>query len=302
MTGWRHLSAFVRELRGASVRIPPDLAGHDLRVRAAATAMAEYGVETCTAQPTLVNVAALALSLEQLVVHVLAPEIPELVDETDLHALPDAPPRLLARPWIVEVRHPERGERLFRDVAALGGYAIDGRVCLLGLSYPDGARTAWWTPRWTGEDLAEGVVPDSSPLIDDVDVHEAWTREAARFAVVLGVLLDAEGAPTRVLDESDRRKVSPGRSKKLKPPPAWVTRYVTIAPETPRPDGPAEPASAAAAAPVAEGRLAERRPVRGHVKRQRYGPGNGLVKWIYVPRYSARRWIAPGDRRVVVGV
>jgi hypothetical protein len=40
--------------------------------------------------------------------------------------------------------------------------------------------------------------------------------------------------------------------------------------------------------------------VRGHLKRQRHGPGNGQVKWIYVPGYSARRWVAPRPTRIVL--
>lgn len=35
------------------------------------------------------------------------------------------------------------------------------------------------------------MVRDDSPLIDDVDAHHEWAREAARFCVVLGLLLEA---------------------------------------------------------------------------------------------------------------
>ena len=42
-----------------------------------------------------------------------------------------------------------------------------------------------------------------------------------------------------------------------------------------------------------EGRVADAVVVSGHMKRQRYGEGHALVKWIYVAGYSARRWFAP---------
>jgi len=54
-------------------------------------------------------------------------------------------------------------------------------------------------------------------------------------------------------------------------------------------------------APAAElnGRAAEQRTVSGHLKRQRYGEGRALTKWIYVEQYEARRWFA--SRWVVSG-
>ena len=78
------------------------------------------------------------------------------------------------------MRHPERGERLFGDVVAIGGYPHEGRVCVVGLHYPDGARVGWWSPKWSGEELNATVEPDHSPLIDDLDAHDAWVREAAQ--------------------------------------------------------------------------------------------------------------------------
>jgi hypothetical protein len=303
---WRPLSSLARALRERARRLslPAEV---PLRERAAAVALVEHGEATFAAAPELTNVAALSLSLEQLVVHVLQPEVMDLVDGTDLHQLPDAPPRLLRRGWIVEVPHPERGERLFADVACLGGYALNGKVFLVGLGYPEGARVGVWTPRWTGEDLDGTVSEDRSPLLGDVAAHQAWMREAARFAVVLGLLLDAEGVPVQITDESSRAKAPPIRSKKTKPPPAWVTRYVAIAPETARgePAGPTDvgaPPTEIGATAATAGRQAGLVGVRGHLKRQPYGPGGKLRKWVWIDSHEARRWLAPGPRKVIVGV
>lgn len=299
MTTWRPLSGFVRELHETARRLGRSKPT-DLRATAAEVVAQRHGPETVTRVPELVNVAALALSLDPLVVHVLSPEAVELAHTTDLHVLPDEPPRLLRRAWLVESRY-ARGEVLFGDTASLGGYALDGVVYLVGLGLEGWARVARWTPHWIGEEIAAGVQHDTSPLIDDAEAHGGWTREAARFAVVLGLLLDAEGAPTRVTDESERAKVPKAQQKKQKPPPAWVTRYVTLAPEAARHEDRAHaPAGEGAGAQATAGRLAAERPVRGHLKRQPHGPGGKLRRWIYVPGYQARRWVAPAPRKIVV--
>lgn len=88
-------------------------------------------------------------------------------------------------------------ERLVGDTVSLGGYALDGVTYLVGLDWPDGARVARWTPTWGGGELEAGIPLDDSPLIaTDTGGHQAGTREVARLAVVLGLLLDAEGSPT----------------------------------------------------------------------------------------------------------
>lgn len=124
---------------------------------------------------------------------------------------------------------------------------------------------------WGAAELAEGVQVRESPLVPDHGEQVAWTREAARFAIVLGLLLDAEGTPVRRADE-------PGPWK------GWLTRHLTMGREDPAPGPHAAPAR------VGEGVEVQ---VRGHLKRQRHGPGNALVRWIYVRSYGARRWVAP---------
>jgi len=291
---FRPLSSFVREFRTTASRLGR-LRADDLRAAAADVAIQCYGLAKCSELPELINIAALALSLEQLVVHELRLDVPPLVDATDLHTIPEEPPRLLRRAWILESNY-AHGEVLFGDTVSLGGYALDGVVYLVGFGLSGWARIARWTPRWTGEDLAESVEPEHSPLVENQDEHAGWTREAARFAIVLGLLLDAEDTPVGVADTSERPKGPPPKSKKAKPPPAWVTRYVSLRSRAHT----AHTAKANDASKVREGLEATQREIRGHIKRQRYGPGGSLVKWIWIEAYGARRWIAPGPRRVVV--
>jgi len=68
---------------------------------------------------------------------------------------------------------------------------------------------ARWTPQWTGEDL-EAQLPGrdvASPLINDVEKHNEFAREAARYLVVLGLLAECEPSPLRIeLDKRERRR------------------------------------------------------------------------------------------------
>lgn len=56
-----------------------------------------------------------------------------------------------------------------------------------------------------------------------------------------------------------------------------------------------------AAAADLEQRVAEAVAVRGHLRRQRHGPGLAQVRWVYVASYEARRWVAPRPATIVVG-
>jgi hypothetical protein len=143
----------------------------------------------------------------------------------------------------------------------------------------------------------EGTQQTASPLVDDVSTHQSWAREAARFAVVLGLLLDAEGAPLRV--EEERQRDTARRAKKGGAGAEGVhVRHAYLDAE--RVARVPSPASPDTAADGTAGRLAEHVLVRGHLKRQRHGPGNREVKWLYIAGYSARRRVAPGVTQVVV--
>lgn len=244
------------------------------------------------------NFGALTVLAQPMRVHELRGRVPARVAGTDLHSLPDEPPRLLRAPWIVEVRDPERGERLFGDTAGLAGYELDGTTYLLGVGYPDGARVALWRPRWPGGDIEAGVVrEDSGGLVDDLEQHVGWGRSAARFAIVLGLMLDAAGTPLRVTD--DRPQLPGSRKGKPRPARPWAVRRIYLEEQgNDEEDGPGG-GGAGGAASVAD-LIESSVMVRGHLKRQRHGAGGALVKWIYVASYEARRWFTSRPTRVVV--
>lgn len=273
------ISDTLSRMSSALARLPPAPVDNVPKVAAEVAATA-WGRQMVESAPILVNLAALAiLGRRRLVVHQLRGAAARHASVTDLHALPSEPPALLRKPWLLEVRHPDEGARLFGDTFALGGYSVGGATYLLGFLGNGGAVCAPWRPRWTGEDLAEGTHQERSPLVDEGDMpaHAAWVREAARYAVVFGLLAEAEGTPLRIEDarQRDTRGGLPVRNVYL--------------------DG---AVAAPLEAPVAPGqpvREAVERQVRGHVKLQRHGPGLSLSKWIYVSGYAAWRWVRPSS-------
>ena len=272
----------------------------DIRGAGGILAGMTFGEQTVLNQAVLINLGALAMLMNRLVVHRLSAGATRTVHETDLHTLPGEPPILLRRPWIVESRRPDR-EALFGRTASLAGYPLDDSIFLIGLDWPDGAFVSRWRPDWTEKDLDATVEPDqASPLIGDVDSHHAWARQAARFAVVLGLLLEAEGSPVTVEEEQPKGRTRGGTTGAGRMEDEWITRRVYInerkflASSVPGPhrQGTDRPADAVEATVL----------VRGHMKRQPYGPGRQLRKWIYVQSYEARRWVSPRPVRVDVGV
>lgn len=211
-----------------------------------------------------------------------------------LHTLPGEPPRLLRTGWIVESRIPER-EPLFEDIASLAGYPLDGSIYLIGLRYPDGVYVSRWTPTWR-EDLDASIEPDTSPLIEDSSAHHEWTKEAASYALIFGLLLDAERAPVRL--KEPKPKTASKLAKTSFGEQGWLVKRVILQRQR-------SLDSAGQTQPTGERRIRddlrpEVVPVTGHIKRQAYGPGLSQRKWIYVQGYEARRWIAPRPLRIVV--
>lgn len=202
-----------------------------------------------------------------------------VVEDTDLHSIPTAPPKMLRSAGIVQARRPETGERLFNvpggnPVAALGWYHDGGSIMLVGTMYPSGHAVTVWRPEWTGAEL-EAQLPGTELVndrIEDREAHAAFSRYASRFLVVLSLLAESEPSPLRIeLDrkaKSDRHvyvneNVVKRRADHLTPSATGAERVVVAA------------------------------DVTGHIKRQRHGPGYSLTKWIYVAGYSARRYHAP---------
>lgn len=262
----------------------------DARADAGLLAASVYAMADVMSRPVLVNIAALALQMDRLTVHRISTGAARLVHETDLHTLPGEPPRLLRSGAIITVRDPER-EALFGDTVELGVYPLGDTIHIIGLQYPDGANHVSWSPTWQEQDLQAGMPPpDDSPLIADREGHTEWTQQAIRFLLILGIHLDAEDSPMETRDEPVRRRS--GRRTTSRPA-EWVTRRVylgRVAKAVSRGTPTGEDGTA--------GRIEATVTVRGHLKRQPYGPNRSLRRWVYVESYEARRWIAPKPLRI----
>lgn len=272
------LSELVAKARAAHARL--GLATTTpLREAAGHTAIAAWGLEMVEDLQELVNMAALGIVASAPVrTHQVRPAAARHVAETDLHSLPEERPQLLRAPWLLEVRRPELGEALFRETFALGGYNLEGTTYLVGLTLDGGACVATWRPSWTGGDLAEGTRQDYSPLVEPAHVGELqdWARAAARFAVVYSLLVEAESSPLRV--EAGRQRDNPA---------GLAVSGVYL-------DGAlGEAAGAVPASAPTTGLIPAETSVRGHLRRQRYGPEMALTKWVYISQHGSWRWVRP---------
>lgn len=301
---FNRLSDLLSAMRARAAATP---AAADPRLRAATLAMAHFGADFTMGQPAAVNVAALAFAMPRLRVHELRAPVPEIVAETDLHALPGEPPALLrGGAVLLEVGDLEHetlvGALPFADggwqrTVCLGAYLLEGTWYLVGLGHPDGIIVSRWRPRWGEADVSAGVVAraEGDLLVGDVEGYDDWGRDAARALVVLGLLLDAVESPLRVADEGPRLA---GRTKsgESRPARAWSVSRIYLAPR-PRP----EVHEGGGEGKAREGRELEPVRVRGFLRRQPHGPGGRERRWIYVAEHAARRWVAPRPARVVVG-
>jgi len=276
------------ELEAAARRLVDDAFAPELRARSGA-----------------LHFAALAISMgRRPVVYQLRHGAARLVAETDLHHVPAEPPGLLRHAWIAEVHDPER-ETLYGDVVGLGYYPLSPLSGLVSVSYPRGVERYYWEPYWSGDEVkamdAISTEGDGrSALLDHGGGEESENgTQAGRFAVMLGLLLEAESAPILVEDQP-RNRASRRRDRSRRGVGAeWSVRHVYLDPrrrsaslDHHRREENAHDGTA--------GRAVSDVIVRGHIKRQHYGPKRRQVRWIYVASYGARRWVAPRPVRVVV--
>lgn len=276
-----YISDLVREAlnSGASPHSDPRVGG--------ATLAAKTWPDKIDDMSELINIGTLAYGMrDRVIVHELRPGVCNLIADTDLHSLPSEPPRLLHNAWIFEAR---KGA-LFGETFALGGYAIDGKIFFVGLE-GDGARISSWDPDWIGGDLPEHARVDQIARIDarNQGAHVDWTRQAARFALVAALALEAEATPIKQSDDVIKRGGRKGVSSA-----EWVTRHVVLGASNV-----VYPKNASDGSRSDDADLLSVN-VRGHLKRQRHGPENALTKWIYVAEYSARRWVSPKPLKIVV--
>lgn len=297
---WRSISQVQDRIRPALPVVPPADA---LRV---GTELADkvFRVKKEDEWPVFAAHTSLGLLMDRLTVHRISQGPVNLVHATDLHTLPGEPPRLLQGTWILEARAPER-ETLFGRTVNLAGFYHSGTIHVIGHDWPDGAWAARWTPVWGEMDLHEAfpAADDPSVSFGDLDVphvdpdtfraaHER-AMQAFRFALILGIHLDAEGSPVETRDEPARK--GSGRQRGASGAD-WITRRVYLGRIT-RSPGRGESMDEDM---DTDGLIEATVTVRGHLKRQPYGPGRSLRRWIYVEAFEARRWIAPKPLRIDV--
>lgn len=287
---WQSMSDLIQRMMAHRESVP---AAGDLRTRAGMLTLAAFG-QRAIEQPALVNIAALALSMDRLVVHRLTADAAEQVRSTELRAVPGESPILMRGPWIVESRRPER-HTLFGDTAALAGYELDGRLYLIGLDYPDGIRVEPVRIHWEEQDMS--ATTTDSPLVEgDIHEHRLWAQQAAEWIVTFGALLDAEATPLEAEDWPTRERRRRGRTRSTDD--TWSVRRVSLmrtasARVSSRTEGgPAE---------NGDGMTLTDTWVRGHLRRQPYGPGRELRKWVYIEGHEARRWVSSRPLRIDVG-
>lgn len=273
------LSAFADHMR----EIPVPRTG-DLRLDAARLAETFWP----GAPMIMVNIAALTIQMESLAVHELTAGAIRLVCDAELRSIPAEPPRLMRHPWIIESASLDTP--LFGDTVCLGGYPVDDSFYMIGFRYPDGVMGAMWTPKWNTDDDID-VPLDDSPWIEDIAEHQEWTKEAARFVLVLGLLLEAWRTPLKVEEVTSRDKrrkhnVRAGRKRD------WsLQRIALLQPRRRRvyePDAAGGPGSRR----ISEDRVPQQTVVDGHLKRVRYGPWREQIRWQWIDPYEARRWVA----------
>lgn len=283
---FQRLSAVVEYLQAGEAEIART---GDLRSDAALLVAASYR----EAPPATINVAALALSMERLAVHEVSGGAIRLVHDADLRSIPSEPPRLMQCPWIVESA--DLDAPLWGDTVCIGGYRIDDAYFLVGFQYPDGAVVAKWVPQWGGGDIEIPV--DRSPLIDNTEGHHEWAQNAARFVLILSLLLEAHGSPVEVKTATPGKRKRGERAARAR---AWSVQRVVLGKlrtQYARSEG-----AAGSPGHIAGDRQPQQTMVRGHLKRIRYGPGSSQIRWQWIGGYEARRWVAPKIRYKITDI
>lgn len=268
-----------------------------------------YGVEAVEAVPSLVNCAALALTMERLVLHQMKRGASALVNETKLHSLPSTCPRILSKSFLFEVR--DRGKDfLFGKTFCLGGYWIGNECFLLGLQDEGdsvGGLVGVWRPQWSQDILSGTEQPAPGEFskahnaqmainIKDVEGHQAWCREAAAFAVTAALCLEAKQSPFYRREErlQPAKSSSPSKTRGA----GWVIQHVYVSEEPKKRTGSTEKHEPA---PPAEGMVLQTVSIETHLRRQHYGPRTmPRTEWIWVRAHEKKTWVVDAPKKVVV--
>lgn len=262
----------------------------DFRTDAALAAASAFG-QKVSEEHLLVNVGALANSLgSHPVVYNLTPDAVELVSETDLHFLPGFPPLLLKSAFIVT----GIDRALFGGTIDLGVYPVpDGGYGLLGMDDESG-EFFLWHPIWEEREI---TIADDSPMESEAERWKVteFGREAIRFLMVFSLLLEADKTPIEIQSNRLRQKRSVAMRQATLGRDDWTVKRISLT--TRRVSKPSKPVSSGESI---EGRILSPTMVTGHLAYQAYGKQWSLRRWIYIDSYEARRWIAPGQRRIIV--
>ena len=186
---------------------------------------------------------------DRLVAHRLTPAVARRVNGVGLASIPEILPLLLRRPWLVEVIEPLKGERLFGDTTALGGFCDPktGYWNVVGWRLVNGqpkVRAMFTSQPWTAvakpdldavdEDYqwrADGWHATQPITKDEYRENQEWLQTAVRFAMLLGALLEADNTFLRTRDEAPKKERDVSTKAGVPRPPGWITRYVGIDPE-----------------------------------------------------------------------
>ena len=263
----------------------------DLRTSAGELCFKEWGLEATLETKSLVNVAALSLSMPRLVVHRPSPEICEIVRNTDISSLPPVAPRLLCLPFVIEAAHPAT-ERLVDDIVCIGGYWLDGVLYVIAMD-SEAISVAHITPDWGG---SVETAAHEGESFGDTRLLMLMSTAAMRFALTLAVLLDADNCP--VVDDAEHlvQPAPPRRNLQERPRKGevWTRRTLFLSP-TYHPSAPHE-----ATGEHREGLRAEVVNVRGFLRRQPYGPGGKDRKWMFIAPFESVRWV--GDKGQIIDI
>lgn len=262
----------------------------NFRTDAALAAASAFG-QSVSEEHLLVNAGALANSLgAHPVVYTLTPEAIELIGETDLHSLPGNPPLLLNSALIVT----GTDRALFGGTIDLGVYPVpDGGYGLLGMDAEAG-EFFLWRPTWKEREITLG---DDIPVEPGADAKKisAFGRDAIRFLLVFSLLLEADKTPIEIHTNKLRQKKSVSLHQATLGRGEWTVSRISL---TTRPVS--QSSETMPVGKEVEGRILSPTTVSGHLAYQAYGKQWSLRRWIYIEAYEARRWVAPGPRRIVV--
>lgn len=271
----------------------------DLRLDAANLAILTHGRAAMELKP-MVNIAALALSMDRLTVYRLDESAIEQVEATDIRSTPPTAPRLLRDAFLLESRLPAH---LTPGIHSIAGYRIGQDWWLISAGHPDGMYVHRWRPAW-GEGDIESTVPQE---LDRRFVEERLEGEylqvgqaSARFVVTFAILLECENTPVeQTLSRETAPRPAAGRgapNRRNRPDLHWSIRSITI-PQARRPSAPAREAGGQK---ETDGLRQEPRTVRGFMRRQPHGPRNELRKWVYIDSFERRQWVSTVPTRINV--